>query len=342
MLKIYGMGEIGNNLFELFKHFNYSVKGIDRLDEKNKYFEGENNIIKDVHFICVNTALKSKQVCMTNIKNVTREIISNINFNFKEDIIIFESTLNQNFLEKFMNKLEKEINQEINYGYSPERFDSGNLKHTIHNTSKIVSAKNKNVLDKIIQIYSNFLDPKLLIKANCIEEAVLSKLLENIQRDVNISLLNEYRYVCDKSNVNIHDVLKLSSTKWNFLNYYPGLVGGHCLTTNAHQLDGKYKVIHNARIINDSMVEYHYNKIIKQFAVNDKIIFIGLGFKSNSSIEEFSLNKILYQKLKLHFKNIKTENIPFSFSEDDKIIDCTMNNILINDPKIKTENIYII
>ena len=127
-------------------------------------------------------------------------------------------------------------NKKIYLGYSPERINPGDKKNTIKNISKIVSFDNypKEINRIILQVY-RIISPNIVLSRS-IENAEMSKVIENIQRDINIAFMNEIFMVCKKLNLDFVEVIKLAKTKWNFLNFSPGLVGGHCLPVDPFYL----------------------------------------------------------------------------------------------------------
>ena len=176
-------------------------------------------------------------------------------------------------------------------GYSPERVNPGDKKHKLNKINKILAyphAYNKKIL---IKIYS--LIGKKIILSNNIEEAETAKVIENIQRDVNIGLINEIYLVCKKLKLNFNNVIKLASSKWNFIKFNPGLVGGHCLPVDPYYFSHiskknnfDTKITLAGRSINDSMVKTVVNEInnnLKKIFLYEKkkILICGLTYKEN-------------------------------------------------------------
>lgn len=147
-------------------------------------------------------------------------------------------------------------------GYSPERINPGDKEHTLQNVIKIVSGCDEESLDQIAKTYELVVAAGVH-RATSIKVAEAAKIVENTQRDVNISLVNELSIIFNKMGINTYDVLEAAGTKWNFLKFYPGLVGGHCigvdpyyLVHKAMQLGYHSKVINSGRYVNDSMGFY--------------------------------------------------------------------------------------
>ena len=129
-------------------------------------------------------------------------------------------------------KIKLRLNRDFFIGYSPERINPGDKNHSVDKIFKIVSTNNQSTMKVAKKVYS-CISKKLTFTFN-IKEAESAKVIENIQRDLNIGLMNEIYKVCYKSNINFKNVIKLASTKWNFLKFNPGLVGGHCLPVDPY------------------------------------------------------------------------------------------------------------
>jgi UDP-N-acetyl-D-galactosamine dehydrogenase len=234
------------------------------------------------------------------------------------DIIVYESTVYPGvtksicvpLIEK-ISKLKNKIN--FNVAYSPERINPGDKKHSINKIIKIIALENYKIKKEVKFIYKK-LTSKLFF-TNKIEEAETSKVFENIQRDVNISLMNELYIICQKLNLNYENVIKIAKTKWNFLNFNPGLVGGHCLPVDPYYLSYiakknkiNTKLIIAGRETNDSMQNILYKKIISylknnKIKYNDKLLICGLTYKPEVADLRNSLAYKIFTKIKKKFKN---------------------------------------
>jgi UDP-N-acetyl-D-galactosamine dehydrogenase len=178
-------------------------------------------------------------------------------------------------------------------GYSPERVNPGDKEHTTAKIIKIVSGMDEETLEKIAEVYG-IVCKAGVHKAESIKVAEAAKVFENIQRDVNIALVNELALICNKLEISTSDVLKAAGTKWNFLNFRPGLVGGHCvgvdpfyLVAKAEELGYHPQVITAGRRINDYMPEFVAEEVVKSIIESGKkieeakILIMGLTFKEN-------------------------------------------------------------
>lgn len=217
-----------------------------------------------------------------------------------EDYVIFESTVYPGcteedcipILESFSG-LKNRI--DFKTGYSPERINPGDKKHTLKNVVKVVSGCDAASLETIAKVYEMVVEAGVH-RASSIKVAEASKVIENTQRDLNIALINELSIVFNRLKINTYEVLEAAGTKWNFLNFSPGLVGGHCigvdpyyLTYKSEQLGYKPKVILAGRTINDEMPAYVAKNIVQHIVKNgfhlaeSNVLVMGTTFKENVS-----------------------------------------------------------
>ena len=218
----------------------------------------------------------------------------------KGDYVVFESTVYPGCTEEdCIPILEEESGlkfpEDFKVGYSPERINPGDKEHTLQNVIKIVSGCDEESLDEIAKTYELVVAAGVH-RATSIKVAEAAKIVENTQRDVNISLVNELSIIFNKMGINTFDVLEAAGTKWNFLKFYPGLVGGHCigvdpyyLVHKAMQLGYHSKVINSGRYVNDSMGFYIGKQTAKKIIAQGKMIqeahvlVMGATFKENVS-----------------------------------------------------------
>ena len=233
----------------------------------------------------------------------------------KNSIVVFESTVFPGATEDFcVPVLESKSGfihkKDFNVGYSPERINPGDKERTIRKIKKIVSGDTDDSLKVISKIYSKIIDAGI-VKAKSIKAAEAAKVLENTQRDINIGLMNEFSNICNSLELNTKEVLDLASTKWNFLNFFPGLVGGHCIGVDPYYLsyiakkEGiDPKMILSARETNDNVPSQIIKQIKlkleeKEITYNQiKICFFGITFKENVADTRNSLALNLAYKLK--------------------------------------------
>lgn len=216
----------------------------------------------------------------------------------KGAIVVFESTVYPGATEEVcIPVLERESGliwkQDFFVGYSPERINPGDKEHTLTKIVKIVSGDTPETLDKVAKLYESIIVPGVH-RASSIKAAEAAKVIENTQRDLNISLMNELSIIFDKMGIDTTEVLEAAGTKWNFLNFKPGLVGGHCigvdpyyLTHKAEMLGYNPQVILAGRRINDGMGKFIAEQTIKHMIASGsyikgaKVNVLGLTFKEN-------------------------------------------------------------
>jgi UDP-N-acetyl-D-galactosamine dehydrogenase len=218
----------------------------------------------------------------------------------KGDYVVFESTVYPGCTEEDCVPILEEISGlkmgvDFKVGYSPERINPGDKNHNIRTIMKVVSASDMDACYEVGKVYAEVVDAGIH-HAPTIKTAEASKIIENTQRDVNIALINELSLILNKMDINTFDVLESARTKWNFLPFYPGLVGGHCIGVDPYYLVYKAKkvgyhskVINSGRYVNDSMGFYVGKQTVKKIlesgknALESKVLVLGATFKENVS-----------------------------------------------------------
>ncbi len=218
----------------------------------------------------------------------------------KGDYVVYESTVYPGCTEEdCIPVLEKlsglKFVKDFKVGYSPERINPGDKEHTITKILKVVSGCDKESLENISKVYEIIVEPGTH-KAASIKVAEAAKIIENTQRDVNIALMNELSIIFSRIGINTYDVLEAAGTKWNFLKFFPGLVGGHCigvdpyyLTYKAESLGYHARVINSGRYVNDSMGFYIAKNLVKKISSQgkniskSKVLVMGATFKEDVS-----------------------------------------------------------
>ncbi len=216
----------------------------------------------------------------------------------KGDIVIYESTVYPGTTEEVcVPELEKNsgliFNKDFYCGYSPERINPGDKEHTITNIKKITSGSNPNIANEIDELYKEIIVAGTH-KVSSIKIAEAAKVIENTQRDINIALINELALIFNKLDIDTESVLEAAGTKWNFLPFRPGLVGGHCIGVDPYYLSHKAlevgynpEVILAGRRLNDNMGSYIVKQITKLMIdkniniENSNILIMGLAFKED-------------------------------------------------------------
>lgn len=319
-IAIIGLGYVGIPLAVEFGKSTPTI-GIDidksRIDELNSGFDRTLEMSKDdlessihltyttdindtsdcnIYIITVPTPINSKnQPDLTPLVKSSQSVGSVLK---KGDIVIYESTVYPGVTEDECVPILEEVsglkfNVDFYCGYSPERINPGDKEKTLTKILKITSGSTPEVADFVDSLYKSIITAGTY-KAPSIKVAEAAKVIENTQRDVNIALVNELALIFDTMNIPTDEVLKAAGTKWNFLNFKPGLVGGHCigvdpyyLTFKAEKMGYKPNLILSSRIINNGMSAFIAKKTIRFLVDSDKnikganILILGLTFKEN-------------------------------------------------------------
>lgn len=320
-IAIIGLGYVGLPLAVEFGKNNFNVIGFDisqtRIEElkkgvdhtmevselelnQNKNIQFTNSAIEliqaNIYIVTVPTPIdKSLHPDLSPIVSATELIAKYLK---KDDIVIYESTVFPGCTEDVCVPILEQIsnlkfNQDFFCGYSPERINPGDKERRVHNIVKVTSGSTPEIADRVDNLYKSIVKVGTH-KASSIKVAEAAKVIENTQRDLNIAFVNELSLIFDKMNINTIEVLEAAGTKWNFLPFRPGLVGGHCigvdpyyLTYKAQSLGYNPEVILAGRRINDSMGSQVVKKFIKRVLSTKakqnkfKVLILGFTFKEN-------------------------------------------------------------
>ena len=248
------------------------------------------------HVVAVPTPVKEDHTPdLIPVEGASRILGKNLT---KGSIVVFESTVYPGVTEEVcVPILEREsglkCGEDFKIGYSPERINPGDKVHRLETITKIVSGMDEETLDIIAKVYELVVEVGVY-RAESIKVAEAAKVIENSQRDINIAFMNELSIIFNKMGIDTQAVLKAAGTKWNFLNFYPGLVGGHCigvdpyyLTYKAEMLGYHSQIILAGRRINDDMGKYVAENVVKKLisagkaVKNAKVAILGFTFKEN-------------------------------------------------------------
>jgi len=318
---IIGLGYVGLPLAEAFTKY-LKVIGFDVNKNKIKKLKSEHDTleltsdsskIKNADFVimAVPTPItRSKEPDLSFVKSASRIVGQNLK---KDAIVVLESTVYPGVTEEIVGPiLEREsgfiLGKEFKIGYSPERINPGDKNHTIDNITKIVSGMDEESTNVLAELYGKI---TTVYKAQDIMTAEAAKVIENVQRDLNIALMNELSVIFSKIGLDTKTVLDAASTKWNFIKFSPGLVGGHCIPVDpyylvykAKELDYHPQVILAGRSINNYMPRHVASLAVKGLnevgkAIKEsKVLVMGLTYKENVPDARESPVKYMIKELK--------------------------------------------
>src|SRR3989338_147919 len=302
---VVGMGYVGLFLVCLLSK-KYEVSGFDingkkindlksgldetgEVDDLKKYhinYSADPKIIQEANFIIVavpTPITEDRKPDLSPLESASKIVGENLT---KGSIVVYESTVYPGCTEEVCipileSKSGLKFGVDFQVGYSPERVNPGDKKNTIDKIIKVVSANNNETLKKLEEVYGSITK---IYSASSIKVAEAAKVIENVQRSLNIALMNELAIIFDKIGISTKEVIEAASTKWNFHKYTPGLVGGHCigvdpyyLTHKAKQLGYEPKVILSGQAVNEYMSEL----VAGKFKGKKKVLILGLTFKEN-------------------------------------------------------------
>lgn len=354
---VIGLGYVGLPLARLFST-KFQTIGFDKNEARVKALNAGNDETNEVSQELLQTALKNGFRCTTDISEIKDcnfyvvAVPTPVDLNNrpdltplvkasetvgkvinKGDIVVYESTVYPGVTEEeCLPVVEKvsglKFNTDFFAGYSPERINPGDKKHTVETIKKVTSGSTPEIADFIDNVYNAVL-VNGTHKAPSIKVAEASKIIENSQRDVNIAFINELAKIFNAMDIDTNDVLEAASSKWNFINMKPGLVGGHCISVDPYYLIQKAqvygvmpRVMTNARRLNDGMGDYVANQVIKLMnkrgiMVKDaKFLILGFTFKENCP----------------DIRNTKVIDIYHTFKE-------YSDNIVVFDPHVNAEEV---
>lgn len=321
-IAVVGLGYVGLPLALSFsEHIN--VIGYDinekRIEEYKKLytknsltFTSDVNELKDAicYIFAIPTPVDEKnQINIDALKSATYSVGQTLE---KGNYVIYESTVYPGLTEEICVPILEQVStlkcpEDFKVGYSPERINVGDTVNTLDKITKIVSGIDEESKNEIQKLYSIIMGDNTHL-ASSIKVAEAAKILENTQRDVNIAFINEMAMLFDKMGIDTYEVLEAAGTKWNFLKFYPGLVGGHCIAVDPYYLIEKAKTFDylpqiaiNSRLVNESVPEFIVEKIKTIFKNNNlesqkqKILILGYTFRENiDDIRNTKVDNLIY------------------------------------------------
>lgn len=275
-------------------------------------FSADMNDLKKAHFHIVAVPTPVDEHKVPNLRPVLGASSTVGNALKKGDYVVFESTVypgctEEDCLPILESKSGLKLGVDFKLGYSPERINPGDKKHTLTKILKITSGSDEESSNVIAEVYGSIIEAGIY-KAATIKVAEAAKVIENTQRDLNIALMNELSMIFDQMDIDTNDVLEAAGTKWNFLKFTPGLVGGHCIGVDPYYLTYKSKklgydpkVILSGRSINDGMPSFVAKKLLQKLLergknpANANVLVMGVTFKENvSDIRNSKVADLIY------------------------------------------------
>ena len=300
--KVFGFDLNSTRINELKSGFDRTLEldesAMKKVLESGMSFSSELDSIKEANFFIVTVPTpidEHKNPDLSPLKGASTSVAKVLK---KGDIVVFESTVYPGAREELCVPILESISGlrlgvDFEIGYSPERINPGDKEHTVTKITKIVSGSSPKALKTIKEVYSSVIEAGIF-EASSIRVAEAAKVIENTQRDINIAFVNELKMIFDRMGIDTMEVLKAARTKWNFLPFEPGLVGGHCIGVDPYYLTHKAEAVgHNPEIIlagrriNDNMGAYHASQIVKKMIKNGlrikdaKVLILGITFKQN-------------------------------------------------------------
>ncbi len=360
---VIGLGYVGLPIFiQLSKYFSTygydinkkRIKDLKDGNDKNNEFKkselkkNSKNFLFDLknedfnfYIVTVPTPIfANKKPDLNPLKSAIYDISKKIK---REDIVIIESTVYPGVTEDICAKILKKKNlytpKDFIIGYSPERINPGDKKHELGFINKIISINSNNrfIKKRVKQVYEKI--SKKLIFTKSIKEAETAKAIENIQRDLNIGFINEIYKFCEVMKLNFNEVIRLAKTKWNFMSFNPGLVGGHCLPVDPYYLSYiarknkmNMKILLAGREVNNSMKKYVIKQIKKRLSQlkydykKKRLIFLGITYKPNVSDIRNSLALDIVKYFIGHNKNVKFYD-PIANLENKELLKHSVENL---------------
>jgi len=289
------------------------LKALNNNQNPNILFTNDPEDIRKADFIIIavpTPVTKSKDPDLSYVKSASKIVSDNLK---RGSVVILESTVYPGVTEGIMEPILEEsglkCGTDFKIAYSPERINPGDGEHVLSTITKVVSGMDEETLEAVAELYKK-VTPSIF-KAKSIQIAEAAKVIENIQRDLNIALINELSLIFERMGLSTRDVIETAATKWNFHRYYPGLVGGHCIPVDpyylvhkAEELDYHPKVILAGRAINDYMPKHvaeitikalnNAEKVIKR----SKVLIMGLTYKENVRDTRESPARVIIKELK--------------------------------------------
>ena len=328
---------------------------LESLGKDIKYTDSESHL-ESVNFFVVTVPTPINKDKTPNLTPVIRASETVSKYLKRGDIVVYESTVYPGVTEDICVPILEEgsglkFNVDFHVGYSPERINPGDKEHTVTKIKKVVSGSSSEALRKISEVYGSIITAGIY-EAESIKVAEAAKVIENTQRDINIAFVNELSVIFEKMGIDTNQVLKAAGTKWNFLNFFPGLVGGHCIGVDPYYLAHKSQelgynpeIILSGRRMNDNMPIHLVSRIIKKLLSNNNLsqtktaLILGATFKENCPDLRNSKVFDIYKELSDYNFQIEVHDPVADFNE---LTDLYENSAIDSITKDKKYDVLII
>lgn len=321
----------------------------EQLNNNVVYTNDENKLVgANLYIITVPTPIKKDKtpnlIPLIKASNTVSKYLK------KKDIVVYESTVYPGVTEEICIPILEDgsrlkFKEDFHVGYSPERINPGDKHHTVTKIKKVVSGSSPKALKKISEVYGSVITAGIY-EAESIKVAEAAKVIENTQRDINIAFVNELSVIFDKMGIDTNQVLRAAGTKWNFLNFFPGLVGGHCIGVDPYYLAHKSQelgynpeIILSGRRMNDNMPVHLVSRIIKKLLTNNNLsqkktaLILGATFKENCPDLRNSKVFDIYKELSDYNFQIQVHDPVADFNELNGIYKKSAIESIIKDKK---------
>ena len=328
---------------------------LESLGKDIKFTDSESHL-ESVNFFVVTVPTPIKKDKTPNLNPVISASKTVAKYLKKGSIVVFESTVYPGVTEDICVPILEEgsglkFNVDFHVGYSPERINPGDKEHSVTKIKKVVSGSSSESLRKISEVYGSVITAGIY-EAESIKVAEAAKVIENTQRDINIAFVNELSVIFEKMGIDTNQVLKAAGTKWNFLNFFPGLVGGHCIGVDPYYLAHKSQelgynpeIILSGRRMNDNMPIHLVSRIIKKLLSNNNLsqtktaLILGATFKENCPDLRNSKVFDIYKELSDYNFQIEVHDPVADFNE---LTDLYENSAIDSITKDKKYDVLII
>lgn len=344
-ISVLGVGYVGIHPVVNFSKLGHEVVGFDISEERIATFTTDAMDMRgsDIYIIAVPTDIDENfKPDLRPLQSASKTVASVIG---DGEIIVYESTVHPGATEKYCFPIlaevsGKEIGKDFDVVYTPERVDPGNKVNTVKNTPRVIGGTRAAATEKVASLYEQYIVK--MVRVTDIKTAEAIKSLENTQRDINIALMNSVERLYDEMGIDVNEVIRSAATKWNFMEVYPGLVGGHCIPVDPYyliQVMEEYNtdpsLLMASRATNESQVNYYFEKETKDIPLDAKVLVLGKSFKANVIDTRNSKNMKFGELVLAKFPNAVHHDVlvdgPIDKSQFDYIIELVKHTVTLEE-----------